>query len=130
MLADQRRAGGVRGRMQVQHTVPWAIANAAYQRQRHNPAVTEIVKIPNRGHSLTVDHGWREVAKTALDFVERSRPRATDLDAPSAPRQLTPQNQRHEALKVIPLGRQDEKERPRQDEQALDRRPHSRRRTR
>jgi hypothetical protein len=29
------------------------------------------VKIPNRGHSLTIDHGWREVAQTALDFVER-----------------------------------------------------------
>jgi non-heme chloroperoxidase len=53
------------------HTVPWAIANAAYRRQRRNPAVTEIVKIPNRGHSLTIDHGWREVAQTALDFVKR-----------------------------------------------------------
>jgi len=30
------------------HTVPWAIAHAAYKRQRRNPAVTEIVKIPNR----------------------------------------------------------------------------------
>jgi pimeloyl-ACP methyl ester carboxylesterase len=56
------------------HTVPWAIANAAYKRQRRNPGVTEIVKIPNRGHALTIDHGWREVAQTALDFVERSRP--------------------------------------------------------
>jgi non-heme chloroperoxidase len=53
------------------HTVPWAIANAAFKRQRRNPAVTEIVKIPNRGHSLTIDHGWREVAQTALDFVKR-----------------------------------------------------------
>jgi non-heme chloroperoxidase len=53
------------------HTVPWAIANAAYKRQSRNPAVTEIVKIPNRGHSLTIDHGWREVAQTALDFVKR-----------------------------------------------------------
>jgi non-heme chloroperoxidase len=51
--------------------VPWAIANAAYKRQRRNPAVTEIVKIPNRGHSLTIDHGWHEVAQTALDFVKR-----------------------------------------------------------
>jgi pimeloyl-ACP methyl ester carboxylesterase len=42
------------------HTVPWAIANAAYKRQRRNPGVTEIVKIPNRGHSLTIDHGWRD----------------------------------------------------------------------
>jgi pimeloyl-ACP methyl ester carboxylesterase len=53
------------------HTVPWAIANAAYKRQRHNPGVTEIVKVPNRGHSLTIDHGWREVAETALAFVKR-----------------------------------------------------------
>ena len=40
------------------HTVPWAIANAAYKRQR--------------GHSLTIDHGWREVAQTAIDFVKRA----------------------------------------------------------
>ena len=53
------------------HTVPWPIANAAYKRQRRNPAVTEIVKIPNRGHSLTIDDGRREVAQTALDFVKR-----------------------------------------------------------
>jgi pimeloyl-ACP methyl ester carboxylesterase len=61
------------------HTVPWAIANAAYKRQKHNPAVTEIVQIPNRGHSLTIDHGWREVADTALQFVRRFVP------APGAP---------------------------------------------
>jgi len=53
------------------HTVPWAIANASYKRQRHNEAVTEIKKIPNRGHSLTIDSGWREVAQVALDFVKR-----------------------------------------------------------
>ena len=53
------------------HTVPWGIANASYKRQRRNPGVTEIVKVPNRGHALTIDHGWREVAQTALDFVKR-----------------------------------------------------------
>ena len=53
------------------HTVPWAIANSAYKRQRRNPGVTEIVKMPDRGHALTIDHGWREVAQTALDFVKR-----------------------------------------------------------
>jgi len=53
------------------HTVPWAIANGAYKRQKHNQSVTEIVKIPNRGHSLTIDSGWREVAETALEFVKR-----------------------------------------------------------
>jgi non-heme chloroperoxidase len=53
------------------HTVPWAIANAAYKRQKRNPSVTEIVKMPNRGHALTIDQGWREVAETALAFVKR-----------------------------------------------------------
>jgi pimeloyl-ACP methyl ester carboxylesterase len=53
------------------HTVPWAIANAAYKRQKRNQAVTEIVKVPNRGHSLTIDSGWREVADKALAFVKR-----------------------------------------------------------
>jgi pimeloyl-ACP methyl ester carboxylesterase len=53
------------------HTVPWAIANASYKRQKRNPGATEIKKMPNRGHSLTIDSGWREVAQTALDFVKR-----------------------------------------------------------
>jgi non-heme chloroperoxidase len=53
------------------HTVPWAIANASFKRQRRNAGVTEIKKIPNRGHSLTIDSGWREVADTALAFVRR-----------------------------------------------------------
>jgi pimeloyl-ACP methyl ester carboxylesterase len=56
------------------HTVPWAIANAAYKRQKRNPGVTEIQKMPNRGHSLTIDNGWQEVAQTALDFVKRFVP--------------------------------------------------------
>ena len=60
------------------HTVPWAIANAAYKRQKGNPSVTEIKKMPNRGHSLTIDHGWQEVAQTALDFVEAVRPGQAD----------------------------------------------------
>ncbi len=53
------------------HTVPWAIANASYKRQKRNPAVTEIKQMPNRGHSLTIDDGWQEVANTALEFVKR-----------------------------------------------------------
>ena len=56
------------------HTVPWAIANGAYKRQKRNPSVTEIKKMPNRGHSLTIDHGWQEVAQTALDFIKRFVP--------------------------------------------------------
>jgi non-heme chloroperoxidase len=53
------------------NTAPWAIANASYKKQKRNEGVTEIVKMPNRGHSLTIDSGWREVCDTALDFVKR-----------------------------------------------------------
>jgi pimeloyl-ACP methyl ester carboxylesterase len=53
------------------HTVAFAIATAAYKRQTRNPGVTEFAKMPDRGHALTIDHGWREVATTALDFVKR-----------------------------------------------------------
>jgi pimeloyl-ACP methyl ester carboxylesterase len=53
------------------HTVPWAVANASYKRQRRNEGVTEIVKMPNRGHALVIDNGWRQVADTALAFVQR-----------------------------------------------------------
>jgi pimeloyl-ACP methyl ester carboxylesterase len=53
------------------HTVPPAIANASYKRQKRNEGVTEFVKIPGRGHALTIDSGWREVADVALEFVRR-----------------------------------------------------------
>jgi pimeloyl-ACP methyl ester carboxylesterase len=53
------------------HTVPWAIANASFHQQQKNRGITEIVEIPNRGHALTIDSGWKEVATTALTFVRR-----------------------------------------------------------
>ncbi|WP_426570076.1 alpha/beta hydrolase [Streptomyces canus] len=53
------------------HTVPWALSHASFKRQQHNPGVTEIVEIKDRGHALTIDHGWQEVADTALSFVRR-----------------------------------------------------------
>jgi non-heme chloroperoxidase len=56
---------------QKDHTVPWSIANASFKKQQRNHAVTEIVEMPNRGHALTIDSGWREVADTALAFVKR-----------------------------------------------------------
>jgi len=57
------------------HTVPWAIANASYKRQARNKGVTEIVRIANRGHALTIDSGWHEVADTALAFVRKHGPK-------------------------------------------------------
>ena len=53
------------------NTAPWAIANASFKRQKRNQAVTEIIEMPNRGHGLVIDSGWREVADTALIFVKR-----------------------------------------------------------
>lgn len=54
------------------HTVPYAIAHASYSKQARNAATTEIVTVPDRGHSLTIDAGWHEVADTAVDFVRRN----------------------------------------------------------
>jgi non-heme chloroperoxidase len=56
---------------EMDHTVPWALTNASYKQQAHNEGVTEIVEMPGRGHALTIDAGWREVADTALAFVRR-----------------------------------------------------------
>jgi non-heme chloroperoxidase len=53
------------------HAVPPAMSRAAYKKQSRNPGVTEQIEMPNRGHSLTIDHGWREVAENALAFVKR-----------------------------------------------------------
>jgi len=56
------------------HTVPLAVVKAAYKLQQHNPAVTEFREIPGRGHSLTIDHGWRDVAEIALAFIAQQHP--------------------------------------------------------
>ena len=53
------------------HTVPRAIAEASFKKQSRNEGVTEFVEMPDRGHALTIDHGWRKVADTALTFVQR-----------------------------------------------------------
>jgi pimeloyl-ACP methyl ester carboxylesterase len=53
------------------HTVPRAVASASYHQQQRNAGVTEFVEIPNRGHALTIDHGWHEVAEVALAFTRR-----------------------------------------------------------
>ncbi|WP_306215768.1 alpha/beta hydrolase [Actinoplanes sp. RD1] len=53
------------------HTVPRAICEAAYHQQQSNPGVTEFVEIPGRGHAITIDSGWKEVAEASLGFVKR-----------------------------------------------------------
>jgi non-heme chloroperoxidase len=53
------------------HVVPWAISNASFKKQRHNSGVTEILEVEGRGHGLTIDGGWQEVAERSLGFVKR-----------------------------------------------------------
>jgi len=55
---------------ELDNTVPWPSPTPPSRGRSATPGVTEIVKIPGRGHSLTIDHGWREVADTALAFVQ------------------------------------------------------------
>lgn len=56
------------------HTVPHAVAHAAFKLQQANPGVTEFVEMKGRGHALTIDNGWREVAEVALAFVRQHSP--------------------------------------------------------
>ncbi len=56
------------------NTVPLAITEATYKLQSKNPGETRLTVIPGRGHSLIIDHGWREVADTALEFVQEYAP--------------------------------------------------------
>ena len=56
---------------ELDHQVPHAISKATYKRQAKNEGVTEFTEIEGRGHSLTIDAGWREVAQVSLDFVQR-----------------------------------------------------------
>src|SRR4051794_25498329 len=52
------------------HTVPEAVVRATLQQYRHSHAITDIVDFPTKGHSLTIDSGWREVADTSLAWLK------------------------------------------------------------
>jgi len=53
------------------HTVPAAISRATLRLYRKSPAPTELEEFPDRGHSLALDSGWREVADVVLAWLER-----------------------------------------------------------
>jgi alpha-beta hydrolase superfamily lysophospholipase len=53
------------------HTVPEAITKSTLKQYRGSAAVTELVEFPDRGHSLTIDGGWREVADTCLRWLDK-----------------------------------------------------------
>ena len=53
------------------HTVPVVISKASFKHEEDNPGVTEFQQFDDRGHALTIDDNWQEVAETALKFVGR-----------------------------------------------------------
>ena len=53
------------------HTVPESVTRATLKQYRHSAAVTDIMDFPDRAHSLTIDHGWREVADAALTWLKQ-----------------------------------------------------------
>jgi non-heme chloroperoxidase len=53
------------------HTVPAAITMATRKLYHKSPAITDLREFPDRGHSLTMDHGWREIAQGALDWLRQ-----------------------------------------------------------
>lgn len=52
------------------HTVPETITKATLKQYKHSTAVTDVVDFPDRGHSLTIDNGWREVAESCLSWLD------------------------------------------------------------
>ena len=53
------------------HTVPEAITESAVKQYRHSAAVTDLVEFADRGHSLTIDSGWREGAEACLGWLNK-----------------------------------------------------------
>jgi pimeloyl-ACP methyl ester carboxylesterase len=61
------------------NTAPPAIQKAAYKQQSKNVGITEYVEIPDRGHSLVIDHGWKDVADVSLEFIQKVTATADSL---------------------------------------------------
>jgi pimeloyl-ACP methyl ester carboxylesterase len=53
------------------HTVPEAITKSTLKQYRHSEAVTDLIEFEDRGHSLTIDSGWREVADACLAWLDK-----------------------------------------------------------
>ena len=53
------------------HTVPDVVTRSTLKQYRKSTAVTELEQFAGRGHSLTIDHGWREVAEAVLEWLAK-----------------------------------------------------------
>jgi len=57
---------------ELDHTVPPVLSEAAFELYRHSPALTEYKLFSGRGHSLTIDHGWKEIAEYSLEWLNKN----------------------------------------------------------
>jgi pimeloyl-ACP methyl ester carboxylesterase len=51
------------------NTVPPILVKSTLRAHRKSPAVTEYKEFANRGHSLTIDSGWKEIAEYVLKWL-------------------------------------------------------------
>ncbi|WP_103349367.1 alpha/beta hydrolase [Amycolatopsis sp. CA-128772] len=51
------------------HTVPDVVTRSTFKQYRDSAAVTELKQFEGRGHSLTIDSGWRDVAGAVLGWL-------------------------------------------------------------
>jgi pimeloyl-ACP methyl ester carboxylesterase len=54
------------------HTVPDVVTRSTLKQYRHSTAVTELKQFEGRGHSLTIDQGWPDVANAVLEWLKTS----------------------------------------------------------
>jgi hypothetical protein len=66
---DPGAAAGDRGGKD--HTVPHIVSTSTRRLYNRSPAITDFREFPDRGHSLTIDHGWRDVAQEVLDWLKQ-----------------------------------------------------------
>jgi predicted esterase len=75
-LAKVNTGNGTRGHLLLiaggrDHTVPAAITRSTRKQYSRSPAVTDYREFQDRGHSITMDSGWHEVADAALSWLRQ-----------------------------------------------------------
>jgi len=55
------------------HTVPETVSKSTHKKYRHSQATTQLAEFAVRGHSLTIDHGWREIADSVRPWLNAKR---------------------------------------------------------
>jgi pimeloyl-ACP methyl ester carboxylesterase len=63
------------------HTVPDVTTRSTLKQYRDSTAVTELKQFEGRGHSLTIDSGWREVADATLEWLQAMTDQSISVEA-------------------------------------------------